>query len=125
MGLSKKLNQAQTMQRAAMEGTDDGTSDECLKQIAAASVAETEAVELDYADDAEGALAKFRECVQALTLAIKAKPASSADREALGEHKRQVEDRIEYLTGLGGKPAEVGVGEQIHPVELELQKNKK
>lgn len=109
LGLKDALEKALASERKAVmdEEDDDDESEEFVRLVAEASVAEAAAVGFEQIGDMEGAIGKYAECVLNLTDAISAAPPDSEDAKRLAEHCAQISDRIEYIVELGTATEEI------------------
>jgi len=78
---------------------------------------------LDRSGSTVGAMAMYRECEKLLDCGIQAAAAAGHmdDQPKLVQHRKQVHDRIEHLSSLGGHSATIPVEKHIKPVELSMK----
>lgn len=97
--------------------------DECTRRVLAASVAESEAMELDKNGDVQSAIRKYELCDKELAAAIAAAlPAHAADQPKLVQHRSEVLDRMQHLRSLRpGQAATIPLEQQIRAVQLGIQ----
>mmetsp|Transcript_31607 Transcript_31607/g.58065 ORF Transcript_31607/g.58065 Transcript_31607/m.58065 type:complete len:274 (+) Transcript_31607:43-864(+) len=101
--------------------------DECVSQTLAASEAEESAIGFDRKGLFKDAIAKYEECIQGLSAAIKTSDADhKEDKPALEDHRKQVLGRMSYLRGFKGNADEATpVEEHITPIQLNMQAEQK
>eukprot|EP00930_Biecheleria_cincta_P033962 TRINITY_DN23501_c0_g1_i2.p1 TRINITY_DN23501_c0_g1~~TRINITY_DN23501_c0_g1_i2.p1 ORF type:complete len:477 (-),score=104.91 TRINITY_DN23501_c0_g1_i2:88-1518(-) len=124
-GFGRQLQEAQQNEKETIEAEDDGSYDECIKHVAAASVAESEALVLEQVENSAAALVKYQACQASLEAAIAAAPKDSADYLKLKVHCDEVKAKVCHLRSLeegSGDPGDTEI--RIVPVDLGMQRNK-
>jgi len=98
------------------------TNDVCVQQVVEACMLESEAIGLDRSGKTVEAVAKYRECEKALGRGIQVAISTGHmdDHPKLVQHRRQVLERINHLSSLGGTPATTPLEQHIEPVELSM-----